>query len=190
MQPLGTVVTLFVPAFGWVAAIALTFGVLVGVRQMWPEQPNHSAIATRPKLHRLARALRIHWQTVRQLLSYGAVGISNTAITAATITVLSIAGTDAVTANATGFGLGLLNSYAWNRKFTFRSRGFHTAMPFVLAFGIAYGCNIAALILASQLITSSKLVPQAIGMVTYNLTFFVLMKIWVFRQPSLAQPER
>lgn len=115
----------------------------------------------------------------RQILSYGLVGISNTLITIASIALLTAMRINLILANAIGFAIGLANSFLWNERFTFKAKG--APIPFLISFAIAYCLNLAALLLLEPLSHVSPLVPQAIGVGIYVVTFFVLMKIWVYR---------
>lgn len=118
-----------------------------------------------------------------QIIKFGLVGAVNTAITAASIAALTILGVAIVPANAVGFALGMANSFYMNRRFTFAgSRGGGPA--FIAAFAVAYSLNLAAALLTDAYSSSHSLVPQAAGMLTYNVAFFVLMKVWVFAGAS------
>lgn len=117
-----------------------------------------------------------------QIIRYGSVGLLNTAITFVVIAVLTYAGQDPFVANAVGFGAGLANSFFMNRRFTFSARSsLYDVLPFLVSFSIAYACNIIVLYAAIPLERTVVMVPQIIGMASYNIIFFVLMKSWVFK---------
>lgn len=120
----------------------------------------------------------------RQIASYSLVGVMNTLITAITIVVLTLLGVEPVLSNAAGFGLGLLNSFIMNKRYTFQSAAEGSMMPFLVSFAIAYGLNLVVLVVSSPLASLNVLIPQAAGMLTYNVVFFVLMKLWVFAGAS------
>ncbi len=120
----------------------------------------------------------------RQLASYSLVGVMNTLITALTIVVLTLIGMEPVLSNAAGFGLGLLNSFIMNKRYTFQSAAEGSMLPFLVSFAIAYGLNLVVLVVSSPLASLNVLIPQAAGMLTYNVVFFVLMKLWVFAGAS------
>jgi putative flippase GtrA len=119
-----------------------------------------------------------------QIVSFGLVGVMNTAITAAIIAALTMSGLDLVAANAIGFAAGLANSFYMNRRFTFGGAGSGTAIPFAVSFAVAYLLNLAVVLLTGPLVSYHALIPQAAGMLTYNVAFFVLMKLWVFAGAS------
>lgn len=117
-----------------------------------------------------------------QIIRYGSVGLMNTAVTFAVIAALTYSGQGAFIANAIGFSAGLANSFFMNKHYTFAARsGRHDVLPFLTAFLIAYGSNIVLLYASADLSSVSALLPQIIGMITYNIVFFVLMKSWVFK---------
>jgi putative flippase GtrA len=116
----------------------------------------------------------------KQLTSYGLIGIVNTLITAVTILGLTWLGVEPILANVAGFALGLLNSFILNKRLTFKGAQNNSALPFLVSFGIAYSLNLAALIVSAPLTTVHVLLPQVAAMFTYNVVFFLLMKLWVF----------
>lgn len=126
-----------------------------------------------------------------QLVRYAAVGIVNTLISVIVIVVLTYLKWPPVAANLAGYAAGLINSFIMNRAFTFKSRkGLKTTAPFLVSFGIAYAVNLAALFLCAPLKTVHILIPQAAGLVAYNVTFFILMKFWVFENKEADAGEQ
>ena len=57
-----------------------------------------------------------------QFARYGAVGISNTLLSAACYAALISLGADAVAAATVAFALGSVNGFVWNRRWTFAGR--------------------------------------------------------------------
>lgn len=63
-------------------------------------------------------------QTAVQLLKYGAIGMSNTIITLVTFYLLNtLLGAPYGLANVTGYVLGVINSFVWNRTWVFKAKG-------------------------------------------------------------------
>ncbi|MEY9356144.1 putative flippase GtrA [Bradyrhizobium japonicum] len=122
----------------------------------------------------------------RQIVTYGIVGISNTLITVACIAVLTLMHVNLFVANAIGYAVGLANSFLLNQRFTFKVKG--APWAFLASFGISYLLNLAALVALEPLASISKLIPQAAGVALYTVTFFVLMKVWVYR-PQAGREE-
>ena len=61
-------------------------------------------------------------ETVKQAIKYGIVGVSNTVITAVVIWIMmKLFGCSDVVSNMVGYVAGVLNSFIWNKQWTFRS---------------------------------------------------------------------
>ena len=61
-------------------------------------------------------------ETLKQAIRYGVVGLSNTLITAVVIWVMmKMAGCSDVVSNIIGYTAGVLNSFVWNKRWTFKS---------------------------------------------------------------------
>jgi len=54
------------------------------------------------------------------ILKFGVVGLMNTAVDAAVFLILKAAGAPALAAQAVSYGCGVMNSYWWNGRWTFR----------------------------------------------------------------------
>ncbi|MGL4491886.1 MAG: GtrA family protein, partial [Tannerellaceae bacterium] len=66
--------------------------------------------------------MEITSQTLRQVVKYGVVGLANTLFTALVIWVcMELFLWDPVVSNVVGYAIGLINSFVWNRRWTFRS---------------------------------------------------------------------
>ena len=74
-----------------------------------------------------------------QFARYGAVGISNTLLSAACYAALISLGADAVAAATVAFALGSVNGFLWNRRWTFAGRGAASPIRYVAvqALGLA-----------------------------------------------------
>lgn len=120
----------------------------------------------------------------RQLVSYGLVGAVNTAVTAVVIAIMALIGLNLVAANAIGFAAGLANSFILNSAYTFGSEKRGKFLPFLSSFAVAYALNLLAVLFASHALAVHDLTAQAIGMITYNIAFFILMKVWVFARAA------
>lgn len=116
-----------------------------------------------------------------QITKYGLVGVINTAITFLVISVLTLLDVNPYLSNVIGFVAGLLNSFMLNSRYTFNQEASVSAVSrFSAAFGLAYLINIGTL---HHLVSSSsfpEILIQFISMLSYNISFFILMKVWVF----------
>ena len=87
-----------------------------------------------------------------------------------------------VPANAMGYAIGLLLSFALNRRWTFRHRG--AALPaflrFVFVTALAYGLNLLTVLVLIHLGVNSY-VAQALGIGPYTLASYLASRYFVFR---------
>lgn len=83
-------------------------------------------------------------ESIKQLLRFSIVGISNTLITAVTIYItLELLDWSAESSNFLGYVLGLVNSYIWNSKWTFKSQyNKSTLIKFILVFLYCYALQL------------------------------------------------
>ncbi|MDR1368676.1 MAG: GtrA family protein [Dysgonamonadaceae bacterium] len=148
--------------------------------------------------------------TIYQLLKYGIVGVMNTLLTAVVIwTVLKFGfgvvsedkatSIQMVVSNFAGYAVGLINSFIFNRNWTFKSRsdwktGF---LKFVLAFGFCYALQLGAVLalneyvsiptfdfnaLGANYIVTSSYICQLIGIVFYTGLNFFCNKYYTFKK--------
>jgi len=147
-----------------------------------------------------------------QAIKYGIVGVFNTLLTAITIWIMmypifragkeeNVSSTIMTISNITGYIVGLLNSFFWNRKWTFQSKNNWRKefIKFVTAFLI---CYIPQLFLVNYLNTvlagpdyrfyigshslniSVAYICQLIGIVFYTSLNFLLNKYFTFKQTT------
>jgi len=142
-----------------------------------------------------------------QAFKYGIVGVINTLLTAVTIWIMmhwiflsgkeeNVSPTVITISNVTGYIVGLINSFVWNRKWTFRSQNNWRSefIKFVSAFLI---CFIPQLLLVNFLNTYTHLqfyvgsfsishayTCQLIGIVFYTMLNFVVNKYYTFKQTN------
>ncbi|MGO4450664.1 GtrA family protein [Phyllobacterium sp. TAF24] len=116
------------------------------------------------------------------MAKYGLIGALNSAITLITIIIFTYAGFGPYVCNAVGFACGLLNSFFMNGRFTFEtSSGRGGVIKFSIAFAIAYSINLFVLYYAIRFSSAGVVISQVISTLFYNVTFFILMKFWVFK---------
>jgi putative flippase GtrA len=125
---------------------------------------------------------------VLQLVRYALVGATNTAVTLAAYTLLVAAGAPAPLAAALGWGVGALNGYLLNRRWTFRSglRGARPAVRYATVAALAAGLDaigVAVLVGRDHLphLTGEIAILPAVTLLT-----FVLCRRWVFGRPVTA----
>lgn len=137
-------------------------------------------------------------QTFFQLLKFGLVGVSNTVVDFVVLYVLSLSfgvysGPLIAVFNVVAFSTATINSYFWNRRWTFRSTGEHVGQEFSKFLAVSVvGAGINSLIV--YLVTTwidpvlglspeiwvgvAKLAATAVAL-GWN---FVGYKLWAFRE--------
>lgn len=126
-----------------------------------------------------------------RIVRFGAVGLVNTAIGAGVIALALRAGLGDYAANASGYALGLVSSYALNRRFTFRAGGAGTMAErgrFLLTALIAYAVNLAILALGRSTGLGGTMVLQLAAMGAYTLAFYALSRRFVFGEEWRFDP--
>jgi putative flippase GtrA len=128
-----------------------------------------------------------------QAVRFGMVGVLNTGVDLGSYWILTrlipLFFNNHVLAKAISYTLGVINSYLWNRSFTFRSQ-VRSPKRFVLFFVInllAVGINSGMMALALNVYHA----PEWVGLVMATLitmTFnFITSKFVVFRSPAISK---
>ncbi len=123
-------------------------------------------------------------ETVKQAIKYGIVGVSNTLITAVVIwIIMKIFGFSDVVSNITGYVAGVLNSFIWNKQWTFKSNAgwLSSALRFGLVFGICYLLQLGLLLYLNKHLTIDPYYNQLIAMAFYTVINFVMNKYFTFK---------
>ncbi|MDR2968449.1 MAG: GtrA family protein [Tannerellaceae bacterium] len=123
-------------------------------------------------------------ETIKQALKYGVVGVGNTIITAVVIWIMmKPLGFSDVVSNITGYVAGLLNSFIWNRQWTFKSSAGwgSSAVRFGLVFAVCYLMQLALLLFLNRHLTIDSYYNQLIAMVFYTIINFVMNKYFTFK---------
>jgi putative flippase GtrA len=129
---------------------------------------------------------------LRELLSFGTIGIVSNASLYVVYLGMTGLGVGAKTALTAVFALGVLGTYAFNRRCTFRHAGTvaPTAARYTGVYLLAYLANVAALAL---LVDGAGLPHQAVMlglMVATAVLVFALQKFWVFAaKPAAVWPR-
>lgn len=123
-------------------------------------------------------------ETVKQAIRYGIVGISNTVITAVVIWIMmKIFGFSDVASNIVGYVAGVLNSFVWNKQWTFQSSAGWTssAIRFGVVFGVCYLMQLGLLIYLNAHLTIDSYYNQLLAMAFYTVINFVMNKFYTFK---------
>lgn len=94
---------------------------------------------------------------------------------------------DDIAANLLGYAVGLTVSFALNRRWTFAHTG--ATLPalarFLVATAVAYGANLAVVLLALHGLHLNSYLAQALGVPAYTLTAYLLGRHFVFSRPGV-----
>jgi putative flippase GtrA len=117
-----------------------------------------------------------------QWLRFVLVGVSNTLLYAATYALLERAGVQYVLASALAFVVGALNSYALNRRWTFRSRARRAPelARFLCAQLVGVAASLSLLAVLVEIAGLNPLVGQVVAFPVASLITFVLSREWAF----------
>ncbi|MGD0753155.1 MAG: GtrA family protein [Anaerolineales bacterium] len=122
-----------------------------------------------------------------QAVKFGAVGILNTAIDLGLYFVLTRwlgLGALPILAKSISYSAGILNSFLWNKFWTFQSRAgtWATLFPFILTNLVGLGINTGMLQLCLKTLHLPELV--ALGLATLTTLFwnFVISKFVIFKE--------
>lgn len=124
------------------------------------------------------------------LLRYCAVGLVNTAVGYSIILMGLWLGLGDYPANAAGYIVGIIVSYVLQRRWAFAVTTPPTlreATRFCAAAALAYGANLGVIHVARSLGYVANPVAQAIAMVAYSATFFLLSRFVVFAPAPAGQ---
>ena len=119
-----------------------------------------------------------------QFIKFGIVGVSNTLLTALTIWILlKVLHCSDYISNIVGYIVGLVNSFIWNRKWTFDSKTkvTDTLFKFILTFGVSYLFQLVNLYILLHYTSIDSYVSQLLSIVVYTGINFVLNKIYTFK---------
>lgn len=127
-----------------------------------------------------------------QFAKFVAVGVLNTAVGLTFIfAAKALLGWGDLAANASGYAVGLVTSFALNRAWTFRDRGriSPALLRFLAAFAVAYLANLVSVFALRDLAHVDSYLAQAAGVVPYTILFFLASRAFVFldrRPPKSA----
>lgn len=119
-----------------------------------------------------------------QFVKFGIVGVSNTLLTAVTIWILlKVFHCSDYISNLAGYIIGLINSFIWNRKWTFKSKSkaVVTVFKFIVTFAISYLFQLGNLYLLLHFTHIDSYLSQLLSIVVYTCINFALNKYYTFK---------
>jgi putative flippase GtrA len=124
-----------------------------------------------------------------RLFRFGLTGLANSAVGWAVIFGGLWAGMSGLAANAAGYAVGLVLSFTLNRRYVFGVTGAVSGREvarFLAAFAMAYGVNVAVLMLAERVFGANSPLAQLPALAAYIVLFFLLSQRFVFR-PAVSE---
>jgi putative flippase GtrA len=157
---------------------------------MVPERTDSDSSAS--SVQALAR--RLGAPVLVQFVKFGIVGISNTLLTFAVYTLLlKVFGVWYIAASAIGFGVGAVNGFLLNRRWTFRGHVGDALTPlrWTIVQGCGLGINLGLLYVFVHDAGIDKLLAQAFATAVVTITTFTANRAWTFRTHSapVADPD-
>ena len=140
-----------------------------------------------PVAERRART-GLHSPVLGQWVRFIVVGGSNTVLSWCAYAVMTHLGLAYAVASALAFALGALNSYALNRRWTFRSH--ELPVPELLRFGVVQAVGLALDVSLLDLLTHHgvhHLIAQALVFPAASAVTFLLSRRWVFARAARAR---
>lgn len=120
-------------------------------------------------------------------MRYSCVGVINTLVGLGVIYAAKwFGGLGDPAANAIGYGVGISIGFAANRQWTFRDNGrFSSALPrYLVAVGLGYLLNLAAVLLLIESLSVNSYVAQGLGIAPYVVFVFLASRHFVFRSSA------
>lgn len=118
-----------------------------------------------------------------QLIKYSVVGLFNTTIGLAVIFLFyNIFHVNYIVSNIFGYLAGLINSFIWNKRWTFHSEKHYSKeiFPFLIVFALSFLLNLIVVVLSVELLQINPNIAQILGITAYSLCNFFINKYWTF----------
>jgi putative flippase GtrA len=122
---------------------------------------------------------------IRQAVKYVVVGMGNTLLTLLIIFIMMKAfGCGGVVSNLAGYAAGFLNSFIWNKRWTFKSadRWGGSVFRFGISAGVCYLLQLGALIYLDRHLGIDPYFNQLIAMACYTVANFLSNKYFTFKK--------
>lgn len=122
--------------------------------------------------------------TIRQAAKYGLVGVGNTLVTMLVIwLMLKPGGFSDLVSNVTGYAAGIVNSFFWNKQWTFRSRDSWagSALRFASAFILCYLLQLGLLFWLKAHLAIDAYYNHLLAMAFYTVINFLMNKYYTFK---------
>ena len=124
---------------------------------------------------------------VKYILRFLSVGVLNTCVGLGSIYACKyFLGMGDVSANMTGYIVGITNSFFWNRKWTFSYAGGIglAALRFLIVFLVAYAANLTVALALIHALGVNSYIAHAIATIPYTVIFYIGSRYFVFTPRS------
>lgn len=125
-----------------------------------------------------------HEETIR-FGKFLVVGVINTSVTYIVYVLLRLFLLRPEICNAAGYVAGVINSFLWNKKWVFKTKGtniIREAISFLVVFMISYGVQLYTFRLMLYHFLWNEYLAQFFGMVIYTILNFVLNRFFSFNK--------
>jgi putative flippase GtrA len=122
---------------------------------------------------------------LKQAVKYGVVGVGNTLLSLFIIWIMmKVLGYSGIVSNVAGYAAGVLNSFIWNKQWTFKSSDAWagSAIRFGIVFGVCYLLQLGILIHLNANLSIDPYYNQVIAMVFYTVANFLMNKYFTFKR--------
>ena len=122
-----------------------------------------------------------------EVAKFGVVGLINSALGVAAIFICMALGASDIQANFIGYSFGLMLSFVLNGKWTFNRTHLtqRSLTWFMVVTAVAYGANVATLLLVRDTFGWGSTLSQLAGIAPYTLIGFFGMKFIAFKNRPL-----
>lgn len=124
---------------------------------------------------------------IYQAMKFGIVGIINTLLTLFIIWIcLRLFHWSDTVSNVLGYIFGVINSFIWNRKWTFSYKGRLSTsfIKFIVVFLVSFIVQFGVLQLLLKYLHTDNYYCHLLAMVVYSVINFVLNKIFTFKNKT------
>ena len=124
----------------------------------------------------------------RQAMRFGIVGLASNVVLYLLYLLFTTAGMGHKTAMTLLFAIGTLQTFVFNKRWTFGHQGLlhATFVKYLSIYSLAYLLNLTALMVFADHLGFPHQIVQGVMVVTLALMLFLLQRYWVFRAPEPA----
>ena len=131
-------------------------------------------------------------KTSGQFIRYAIVGIVSNIIGFLLYLVLTAAGMDYKLAMTILYGVGVAQTFLFNKRWSFSYQGMaHAAfVRYIVAYALGYLLNLTVLLIFVDQFLLPHQAVQAVAIVLVAISLFLMHKFWVFASPTLREKAK